>query len=152
MPSTEPRAPSSWPAPFENSRERLWPGQYVTVALALGAEKDAVVVPARAVQAGRDSKYVFVVKADQTVEMRPVTAGRLVGEEMIIQKGLAAGETVVTDGHVRLAKGAKVDIKPGLTLKSGTAAPAATDTAAPAKAAPGQEVPPTKPAVRGSGA
>jgi membrane fusion protein, multidrug efflux system len=115
---------------FDNKSERLWPGQYVGIVLTLGQEKDAVVVPSRAVQAGRDSRYVFVVKADGTAEMRPVTVGRALGDESVITKGLAIGETVVTDGHVRLKKGDKVDIKSGETLKASATSTAATPTAA----------------------
>jgi membrane fusion protein, multidrug efflux system len=131
---------------FDNKSERLWPGQYVGICLTLGQEKDAVVVPSRAVQAGRDSRYVFVVTADGTAAMRPVTVGRALGDESVIAKGLAAGETVVTDGHVRLKKSDKVDVRPGLTLK---AAPTASGAAAPVKSAPGQEVPPAPTPTRG---
>jgi membrane fusion protein, multidrug efflux system len=132
---------------FDNARERLWPGQYVNLVLTLGVEKDAVIIPSRAIQMGRDSRYVFVVRSDGTADMRLITVGRMVGDESIIMKGLAAGETVVTDGHVRLKKGDKVDIKPGETLKAGKSAPAAGQTAAPGqtaptKTAPGQEIKP----------
>jgi membrane fusion protein, multidrug efflux system len=121
---------------FENPKERLWPGQYVSVVLTLGERKDAVVVPSRAIQAGRDSKYVFVVAADATAEMRPVVVGIAGGEESVVDKGLAAGEVVVTDGHVRLTKGAKVEVRRAGELKAAPtpsqaeAVPAAKSSAA----------------------
>jgi multidrug efflux system membrane fusion protein len=98
-------------AVFNNDREVLWPGQYVHVTLVLAVRKDAVVVPSTAVQTGQKGKYVFVVKPDQTVEMRPVTAGMATGAETIIENGLKVGERVVTDGQLRLVPGAKIDIK-----------------------------------------
>lgn len=98
---------------FLNDRELLWPGQYVNVALVLSVRKDALVVPAAAVQVGRDGKFVFVLKPDQTVEVRPVTAGMTTGAEAVIEQGLRIGERVVTDGQLRLTPGAQVEIKNG---------------------------------------
>lgn len=98
-------------ATFPNNDRRLWPGQFVNVVLTLAVQKDAVVAPAPAVQQGQQGTYVFVVKPDMTVEPRPVTAGATVGDETIIASGLQPGETVVTDGHLRLSPGAKVQVK-----------------------------------------
>ena len=95
---------------FSNDDDTLWPGQYVDVVLTLTTEQ-AVTVPAEAVQSGQQGAFVFVVKSDLTVEPRPVQTGRRVGGEIIIVRGLTAGERVVTDGHLRLVPGAKVDIK-----------------------------------------
>ncbi len=97
---------------FENKTGRLWPGQFVNVALTLTTQPDALVVPARAVQTGQQGQFVFVVKPDQTVEVRPVEAGRSVNEETVIDRGLSAGEVVVTDGQLRLFPGAKVEVNP----------------------------------------
>lgn len=96
---------------FLNDRELLWPGQYVNVVLVLSVRKDALLVPAAAVQVGRDGKFVFVLRPDRTVEVRPVTAGMTTGAEVVIEKGLRSGERVVTDGHLRLTPGARVVIK-----------------------------------------
>ncbi len=96
---------------FSNDREVLWPGQYVTVTLVLGIRKDALVVPAESVQAGQDGKFVFVVKEDQTVELRPVAVQMATGVEAVIDRGLGAGERVVTDGHLELVPGARVEIR-----------------------------------------
>lgn len=98
---------------FGNGDHQLWPGQYVNVTLTLSTDRDAIVAPTIAVQSGQEGTYVFVVKRDQTVEMRPVTVQRAIGEETIIAKGLEANETVVTDGHLRLVPGSRVAIKSG---------------------------------------
>lgn len=98
---------------FPNPDRRLWPGQFVNVTLRLSAEPNAVVVPAQAVQTGQTGHYVYVVKPGDTVELRPVVAGNTVGGETVIQKGVAVGETVVTDGQLRLFPGAKVEVKSG---------------------------------------
>ena len=98
-------------ASFPNEDGALWPGQFVNVALVLGEQTDALVVPSRAIQTGQRGTYVFVVKDDHTVESRPVTVSRAVGEETVVAEGLSPGETVVTDGQLRLAAGARVEIK-----------------------------------------
>ena len=96
---------------FANGQERLWPGQFVDVALILGEEQNAVAVPARAVQTGQEGSYVFVVKADHTAELRPVKVARMQDQEAVIAEGLQPNEQVVTDGQLRLTPGAKVEIK-----------------------------------------
>ena len=98
-------------ATFANRDETLWPGQFVDVDLTLGEQQGALVAPAEAVQRGQQGEYVFVVKSDKTVESRPVTVSRSDGHESVIEKGLQAGETVVTDGQLRLQQGTKVQIK-----------------------------------------
>jgi multidrug efflux system membrane fusion protein len=98
-------------ATFPNRDHVLWPGQFVDVTLTLTMERNRVVVPAAAVQTGQQGQYVFVIKEDGTAELRPVTPGRTVGDRMVIEKGLRPGETVVTDGQLRLVPGAKVEIK-----------------------------------------
>jgi len=98
-------------ASFANTDRRLWPGQFVDVQLRLTEEPGALVVPEQAVQSGQQGQFVFVVKSDLTAESRPVTVARLQGGEAVIAAGLAAGETVVTDGQIRLAPGVRVEIK-----------------------------------------
>jgi multidrug efflux system membrane fusion protein len=97
-------------ATFDNRDGMLWPGQFVNVALTLDTVRDATVVPSEAVQAGRQGQVVFVVKADHTVEIRPVTTGASLGNRTAIEKGLAPGETVVTDGQMALFPGAPVRV------------------------------------------
>ncbi len=101
-------------AAFPNADQSFWPGQWVNMVLTLTVEKNVVVVPAPAVQTGQSGTFVLVVKADQTVESRPVTVVRTVGEESVIGSGLQAGETVVTDGHLRAVPGGRVEIKKAL--------------------------------------
>jgi multidrug efflux system membrane fusion protein len=96
-------------ATFPNEAGLLWPGQFVTVGLTLDTLRNATVVPAEAVQPGQQGQFVYVVKPDQTVEPRVVTAGAVMGRKMIIEKGIAPGEKVVTDGQLRLFPGAKIE-------------------------------------------
>ncbi len=96
---------------FANKERRLWPGQFVNVVLVLGSRENVLVVPSQAVQIGQGNQYVYVVKSDLTVEYRPVSVGVSQSGESIIDKGLIAGERVVTDGQLRLAPGVKVTVK-----------------------------------------
>ena len=96
---------------FPNTDTALWPGQYVSVALTLSIVRNAVVVPAQALQTGQDGIYAFVVKEDQSVEARKVTTGLATARETVIIQGVSAGETVVTDGQLNLKNGVKVHIK-----------------------------------------
>jgi len=98
---------------FPNAGKRLWPGQFANVVLTLATRSGAVVVPSQAIQTGQEGQYLFVVRPDLTVEVRPVTAGQAFGGETILEKGVQAGEKVVTDGQLRLVPGAKVEAKQG---------------------------------------
>ena len=100
-------------ATFPNGDDSLWPGQYQVVTLTVGEQREAVVAPAVAIQRGQQGLYAFVVKQDGTVESRPVTVGSSDEKEAVIDKGLAPGEIVVTDGQLRLSPGAKVQVKGG---------------------------------------
>lgn len=93
---------------FANKTRKLWPGQFTDLLLTLATRKNAVVVPAQAIQTGQQGEFVYVVSADKKVEMRPVTSVAA-GDEAIIEKGLAEGETVVIDGQLRLTPGAVVE-------------------------------------------
>ena len=105
---------------FKNTQESLWPGQFVNVTLILAVEKDAIVIPTAALQAGREGKFVFVVKPDNTVVVRPVAARMTAGAETVIEKGLQIGERVVTDGQLRLIPGAKIEINADAKTSSKT--------------------------------
>jgi multidrug efflux system membrane fusion protein len=111
-------------AEFANEDNALWPGQYVQLELTLSELTNAVVVPSQAVQTGQDNEYVFVVKADQTVEERPITIGLAYQGRTVVEKGLQAGETVVTDGQLRLAPGVTVFDNTKKVDDAGTNAPA----------------------------
>ena len=96
---------------FPNDDRRLWPGQFVNIIVTLTTDAAAVVVPTVAVQAGQQGQYVFVVKPDETVDLKPVTVARTSGAETIIKDGLQAGETVITDGQIRLVPGSRISVK-----------------------------------------
>ena len=98
---------------FPNTNHRLWPGVFVRVTLRLTTQPNALVVPNQAVQTGQEGPFVFVVKQDRSVESRPVTIGSRVDQDIVISSGLAAGETVVTEGQLRLAPGIKVQVRDG---------------------------------------
>lgn len=101
-------------ATFENARNVLWPGLYVNTLITLAQQSNAIVVPVQAITAGQEGSFVYVLKDDNTVAPRPVVTSRTVQGEAVIDKGLQVGETVVTDGQVRLVPGAKVQIKDNL--------------------------------------
>jgi multidrug efflux system membrane fusion protein len=94
-------------ATFDNNDRLLWPGRFVNVVLTLD-KQTATVIPAESVQAGQQGPFVYVVKSDNTVEPRPVVVGQTVNGKVIIEKGVATGETVVTDGQSRLFPGATI--------------------------------------------
>ena len=98
-------------ATFRNAAERLWPGQFVSVVMTLSAQPNAVVVPNEAVQSGQEGSFVYVVKPDLTVEVRPIKEGRVVGDETVVASGLQPGDRVVTDGQLQLVPGARIEIK-----------------------------------------
>ncbi|MFN8548552.1 MAG: efflux RND transporter periplasmic adaptor subunit [Candidatus Eisenbacteria bacterium] len=123
-------------ATFANADEALWPGQFVAVRLRLGVEQGAVTVPTGAVQTGQKGTFVFVLKEDQTVEMRPVEAGRRVDGRTVVRGSLADGEQVIIDGQLRLTTGAKVSVKPPVGANGAAASPNGS-AAAPGNAAAG---------------
>jgi multidrug efflux system membrane fusion protein len=96
---------------FPNADNKLWPGEFVRVTLGLTTRPHATVVPNQAVQTGQDGQFVYVVKKDRTVEMRPVVTGTRVDQELVIDRGLEPGETVVTEGQLRLTPGSHVQVQ-----------------------------------------
>lgn len=101
-------------AEFANADGSLWPGEFVEVTLFLTRRFGAVVVPTVAVQSGQQGDYCIVVNSDQTTEIRPVVISTRLDGKAIVESGLEPGETVVTDGHLRIAPGGKVAIRSGL--------------------------------------
>jgi len=102
-------------AKFENADHALWPGEFVNVQTRLSLERGRLLVPSRAIQTGPDGKYVWVLNADQSVAMRPVDVVRIYKvdnavEESVIGSGLKPGETVISEGQMRLMPGAKVHV------------------------------------------
>ena len=98
---------------FVNGDRRLWPGQFVDTYLTLKTQPNSLVIPSQAIQNGQQGTFVYVIKDDNTVEARTITTSDTEQQgEVIVQKGLAAGERIVTDGQLRLVPGSKVQIKP----------------------------------------
>src|SRR5438270_2321862 len=96
---------------FANKDRRLWPGQFVDVVLTLTTQPNAITVPTQAVQTSQSGQYVFVVKADNTADMRTVTVSSTFGGESVVSSGLQPGERVVVEGALRLTKGTRVEVK-----------------------------------------
>jgi len=101
-------------ATFPNKDRRLWAGAFVDVTLELSVDPRAIVVPNASVQSSQQGQFVFVVKNDATVEARPIKVAWVDGDDAVIESGLQAGETVVTDGQLRLVPGARVSVKPAV--------------------------------------
>lgn len=98
---------------FENRDRKLWPGQFVRVTLRLSTRPHAIIVPNQAIQTGQNGTFVYVVKPNRTVEVRYVTASLRVDQDMVVDKGLEVGETVVTEGQLRLAPDSHVVVRDG---------------------------------------
>jgi multidrug efflux system membrane fusion protein len=105
-------------ATFPNETRHLWPGQFVNIVLTLTVDPNAIVVPSAAVQTGQQGQYVFVVKPDHTVDLRTVTIARTDGSESVVATGLQPGDTVVTDGQLRLVAGSRISVKPSGDARS----------------------------------
>ena len=106
-------------AVFENADHALFPNQFVNVRLLLDVKSEAIIAPAAAIQRGPQGTFVYVVKSDQTVEVRPVALGPTAGAETAIENGLSANEVVVTDGVDKLRAGSAVRTKPSETDVAG---------------------------------
>ena len=96
---------------FRNAARKLWPGQFVNATLRLTTRSNAVVVPNQAVQTGQDGTYVYVVGEDRAVTVVPIKTGARIDQDMVIEDGLKGGETVVTEGQLRLQPGSKVQVR-----------------------------------------
>jgi len=106
-------------ATFDNHDKTLWPGQYVNARLTLDTLNNVTVVPSEAVQAGQQGQFIYVVTTNQTVERRDVSIGRSIENKIVVEKGIAPGETVVTDGQLRLFPGAHIKAVPADKLDAG---------------------------------
>jgi multidrug efflux system membrane fusion protein len=97
---------------FDNDDDQLFPNQFVNARLHLDVVRDAVVVPAAAVQRGQQRSFVYVVRADRTAEVRNVKLGPSQGDQIAVESGLSVGENVVVDGADRLREGARTSAQP----------------------------------------
>ena len=113
---------------FENHDRKLWPGQFVRVTLRLSTRPNAIVVPNQAIQTGQNGTFVWVVKPNRSVEVRNVTASLRVDQDMVVDRGLEAGETVVTEGQLRLAPDSRVVVRDGRGGPGGRGRPGANQT------------------------
>ena len=131
-------------ATFPNQDHALWPGQFVDAQLLLETRQKAVTVPAAAVQVGPQGVYAYVVKADNTVEMRPikVSAANPGAPMALIESGVSAGDQVVVDGQLKLRPGASVRMISATPLTVPAAAPATSATSTTSAAAPPTTPPP----------
>jgi len=118
-------------AVFDNKDRALWPNQFVNARLLLDTQRDALVIPSAAIQTGSQGTFVYVVKQDRTVEVRPVTVAVTEGNISSISSGLTGGETVVTDGQDRLQEGVVVDARAGGDAQAQAAVPKASNTGKP---------------------
>jgi multidrug efflux system membrane fusion protein len=112
---------------FQNRDRRLWPGEFVDVALVLSTQKSALVVPTKAIQTGQQGEYVYVVTADSTAQSRPVKTAGAYQNLTLIADGLKPGERVIVNGQLRVAPNAKVMVQGDLPLpgpQTNTAVPA----------------------------
>ena len=106
-------------AEFPNADSMLWPGEFVTAVLTLDTIPNATVIPTEAVQSGQRGQMVYVVKADNSVDIRPVTIAMTIGDKTVVSSGVTAGDTVVTDGQLRIFPGVKVQAVDASKLGSG---------------------------------
>ncbi|HEX2270232.1 MAG TPA: efflux RND transporter periplasmic adaptor subunit [Pyrinomonadaceae bacterium] len=98
-------------ATLPNPDQRFWPGRFVNVRLVLSTMQGAVLVPVSAPQMSANGSYVYVVKPDSTAEQRPVSLGQRQGDLIVVEKGVAAGEQVVTNGQLGVTPGGKVAVQ-----------------------------------------
>jgi multidrug efflux system membrane fusion protein len=98
-------------AVFPNDDNALWPGRFINVRTQVGIDRAAIVVPATAVQTSQSGSTIYVLKSDQTVELRNVKIARNVGDNVLVAEGIKVGETVVTDGQLRLLPGSRAEPK-----------------------------------------
>ncbi len=110
---------------FPNADLLLWPGQFVNASVILADTADTILVPSSALATTQDGASVFIAKADNTVEIRPVTVGRKIGPNTVVEKGVAAGDKVITSGQIRLFPGVPIRIVTPEAYKEGPVPPAA---------------------------
>jgi len=108
-------------ATLPNTDHYFWPGQFVKVRLVLYTKKDAVLIPASAIQTGQKGPYVYVITKESTAELRLISVGQLQGDQMVIEQGLAPGERIVLTGQLMIMPGGKVAV-------AGDTAPATAPT------------------------
>jgi multidrug efflux system membrane fusion protein len=124
-------------AVFQNTQRVLWPNEFVNMRLLLDTKKNATTVPVAAIQSGNQGQFVFVVKPDKTVEIRPVKVGFTEANTASIDQGLKVGELVVTDGQDKLQPNSRVDVQQQGNAPNRQASGSASQRSSPTTAAPG---------------
>jgi multidrug efflux system membrane fusion protein len=114
-------------ASFPNAERTLWPGQFINARLQIGTAGNGLTVPTRVIQRGQTGFYAYVIKPDDTVEVRQVVPGQEDRGQTLVTQGLNAGERVVVDGQLRLAPGATVQATDEKTADAGAATGAAAN-------------------------
>lgn len=110
---------------FPNTDRLLWPGQFVDASVVLADTTDTILLPSNALVTTQNGASVFIAKADNTVEVRPVTVGRKIGPDQVVEKGVTPGEKIITSGQIKLFPGVPVKIVESQTYKDGPVSPAA---------------------------
>ena len=100
-------------AMFDNANRTLWPNQFVKARLTVEEKKDALVVPAAAIQRGPDGAFVYLAKDDNTAELRKVEVDLITGQTALMKSGLEEGDRVITDGQAQLKPGASIEVRQG---------------------------------------
>jgi multidrug efflux system membrane fusion protein len=108
-------------ATVPNSGHRFWPGRFVNIRLVLSTIQQAVLVPSSAPQMSGKGSFVYVVKQDSTAEQRAISLGQRQGDLIVVEKGVNAGEQVVTNGQLGVTPGGKVHIEQPASPASGAA-------------------------------
>lgn len=110
---------------FPNADRFLWPGQFVDASVILAETADTILVPSSAVAETQDGSSIFIAKPDNTVEIRKITAGRKIGAETVVEKGVSPGDKVITSAQIKLFPGVPVKIVDAQVYKEGPVSPAA---------------------------
>ena len=108
-------------ATLSNPDHHFWPGQFVDVKLVLATEKSAVLIPNDAAQISQRGPFVYVVKADDTADLRPVKLGQRQGSQVVVTGGVAANERVIVSGQMLVRPGGKVRVAPAASAANGAA-------------------------------
>jgi multidrug efflux system membrane fusion protein len=132
-------------ATVANKDHRFWPGQFLQVRLVLTTKKNAVLIPNEATQISQQGPFVYVVKPDDTADLRQVTLGQRQGDQIVIASGVTAGEQVVVTGQMMVQPGGKVRIGTAAAASTTNASAPASGSAPAASGPSGPPVPPIKP-------
>jgi multidrug efflux system membrane fusion protein len=114
-------------ATMSNSDHHFWPGQFVDVKLVLSTEKGAVLIPNQAAQISQQGPFVYLVKSDDTAELRPVKLGQRQGDQIVVTEGLAANDRIVLAGQMLVRPGGKVRVDGGAAAEPATGANSKAD-------------------------